>query len=106
MICTMVPIELNYKIYNKELLTIHKALKHWQSYLEDTTHVVLVMSDHKNLKYFTTTKVLTCEQARQTKYLSGFNYTIRYPWDARGQAQCTYVTSRCLPQQQSGVCKG
>ena len=25
---TMVPTELNYKIYNKELLTIHKAFKH------------------------------------------------------------------------------
>ena len=26
---TMVPTELNYKIYNKELLAICKAFKHW-----------------------------------------------------------------------------
>ena len=51
--------ELNYEIYDKELLAIHKAFKHWQSYLEGATHQVLMMSDHKNLKYFTTTKVLT-----------------------------------------------
>ena len=56
---TMVPVELNYEIYNKELLTIQKVFKHWHLYLEGATHVVLVMSDHKNLKYFTTTKVLT-----------------------------------------------
>ena len=55
--------ELNYEIYDKELLAIHKAFKHWQSYLEGATHVVLVMSNHKNLKYFTTTKVLTRRQA-------------------------------------------
>ena len=75
---TMVPAELKYEIYDKELLAIHKAFKHWRSYLEGATHVVLVMSDHKNLEYFTTTKVLTRRQARWSKYLSGFNYTIRY----------------------------
>ena len=74
----MVPAELNYKIYDKELLAIHKAFKHWRLYLEGATHVVLVMSDHKNLEYFTTTKVLTRRQARWSEYLSGFNYTIRY----------------------------
>ena len=52
---TMVPAELNYEIYDKELLAIHEAFKHWQSYLEGATHVVLVMSYHKNLEYFTTT---------------------------------------------------
>ena len=36
------------------------------------------MSNLKNLEYFTTTKVLTCRQARWSEYLSGFNYTIRY----------------------------
>ena len=74
----MVPAELNYEIYDKELLAIHEAFKHWRSYLEGATHVVLVMSDHKNLEYFTTTKVLTRRQARWSEYLSGFNNTIRY----------------------------
>ena len=56
---TMVPAELNYKIYDKELLAINEAFKHWRLYLEGATHVVLVMSDLKNLEYFTTTKVHT-----------------------------------------------
>ena len=75
---TMQPAELNYEIYNKELLAIYDAFKHWRSYLEGAAHVILVMSDHKNLEYFTTTKVLTRRQARWSEYLSGFNYTIRY----------------------------
>ena len=40
--------------------------------------MILVMSDHQNLEYFTTTKVLTRRQARWSEYLSWFNYTIRY----------------------------
>ena len=75
---TMLPAELNYEIYDKELLAIHKAFKHWCAYLEGASHVILVMSDHKNLEYFTTTKVLTRRQARWSEYLAGFNYTIRY----------------------------
>ena len=75
---TMLPAELNYKIYYKELLAIHEAFKHWRTYLEGASHVILVMSDHKNLEYFTTTKVLTRRQARWSEYLVGFNYTIRY----------------------------
>ena len=75
---TMQPAELNYEIYDKELLAIYDAFKHWRSYLEGAAHVILVMSDHKNLEYFTTTKVLTRRQARWSEYLSGFNYTIRY----------------------------
>jgi len=37
-----------------------------------------VLSDHKNLKYFATTKQLTHCQVRWLEYLSGFNYLIRY----------------------------
>ena len=54
---TMQPAELNYKIYNKELLMIYEAFKHWHAYLEGASHSILVMSDHKTLEYFTTTKV-------------------------------------------------
>ena len=29
--CRMQPAKLNYEIYNKELLTIYEAFKHWQN---------------------------------------------------------------------------
>ena len=37
-----------------------------------------VVTDHKNLEYFSTTKVLTCRQARWSKYLAQFNLVIRF----------------------------
>src|SRR5882672_7212089 len=75
---SMQPAELNYEIYDKELLAIFEAFRKWRNYLEGSAHVVLVLSDHKNLEYFATTKQLTCRQVRWSEYLSGFNYLIRY----------------------------
>ena len=37
-----------------------------------------VVTDHKNLKYFTTTKILTCRQAHWSEYLSQFNMVIYF----------------------------
>src|SRR5882724_9910445 len=76
--CSMQPAELNYEIYNRELLAIFKAFRQWRNYLEGSAHVVLVLSDHKNLEYFATTKQLICNQVHWSEYLSGFNYLIRY----------------------------
>jgi len=73
--------ELNYEIYDKELLAIFEAFRQWCNYLEGSAHVVLVLSDHKNLEYFATTKQLMCRQVHWSEYLSGFNYLIRYVQD-------------------------
>ena len=43
--------ELNYNIYNKELLTIVEALREWRVYLEGTKYPVQIYTDHKNLLY-------------------------------------------------------
>ena len=74
----MQPTELNYEIYDKELLAIFKAFQQWCNYLEGSAHVVLMLSDHKNLRYFVMTKQLTCCQVHWSEYLSGFNYLIHY----------------------------
>jgi len=52
--------ELNYDIHDKELLAIFKAFKIWQHYLEGSTSPIDVVIDHKNLEYFSMTKILTC----------------------------------------------
>src|SRR5882672_11333862 len=75
---SMQPAELNYEIYDKELLAIFKAFQQWHNYLEGSAHVVLILSDHKNLEYFATTKQLMHRQVCWSEYLSGFNYLIRY----------------------------
>ena len=74
----MAPAELNYEIYDKELLAIFDAFRQWRNYLEGSTHIVLVLSDHKNLEYFATTKQLMRRQVHWSEYLSGFNYLIHY----------------------------
>jgi len=56
--------ELNYDIYDKELLAIFKAFKVWRHYLERSASPIDVVIDHKNLEYFSTTKILTHQQTR------------------------------------------
>jgi len=61
---TFTTAELNYDIYDKELLTIFEAFKIWQYYLKGPTYPINVVIDHKNLEYFSTTKVLTQRQTQ------------------------------------------
>jgi transposase InsO family protein len=75
---SMSPPELNYEIYDKELLAIIEAFRHWRHYLEGSRHQVEVITDHKNLEYFMTTKQLTRRQARWSEFLADFDFLIRY----------------------------
>ena len=50
--------EMSYEIHDKKLLAIVNAFKQWHVYLKGLKHEVQVYSDHKNLLYFMTTKVL------------------------------------------------
>ena len=75
---TFTVAELNYNIHDKELLTIFKAFKIWQHYLEDPAYPIDVVIDHKNLEYFSTTKVLTQRQVQWSEYLFQFNLVIRF----------------------------
>jgi len=76
--CTFTMVELNYNIYDKELLAIFKAFKIWRYYLEGLAYSINVVMDHKNLQYFSTTKVLTRRQVWWFEYLSQFNLVIRF----------------------------
>lgn len=69
---------MNYEIHDKELLAIVDAFKQWRVYLEGPKHEVQVYSDHKNLLYFTTTKVLNRRQVRWSEELSQYNFKIHY----------------------------
>ena len=70
--------ELNYDTHDKELLAIFDAFRVWRHYLEGAPIPIEVITDHKNLTYFSTTKILTRRQARWSEYLSQFNLTIRF----------------------------
>ena len=47
-------------------------------YLEGSPTPVDVVTDHKNLEYFSTTKLLTCRQAHWSEYLNAINIVIRF----------------------------
>ena len=70
--------ELNYKIHDKKLLVIVDSFKQWRVYLKESRHQVQVYINHKNLLYFTITKVLNRRQIRWSKKLSSYNFQIQY----------------------------
>ena len=47
----MTPAEINYHIYNKELLAIVVAFGEWQYYLLHACHIVTIRTNHKALEY-------------------------------------------------------
>ena len=44
--------EINYEIYDKELLAVVEILTKWRQHLLDVTKKFEVWIDHENLKYF------------------------------------------------------
>jgi len=75
---TFTVVVLNYDTHDKELLAIFEAFKIWRHYLEGPAYPINVVTDHKNLEYCSTTKILTWRQARWSEYLSQFNLVIKF----------------------------
>ena len=72
------PAEINYDIHDKEMLAIVVALKEWEHMLKSCKDEFTVYTDHKNLEYFATTKVLSRRQARWAEFLSEFWFKVVY----------------------------
>ena len=68
--------ERNYDIHDKELLAIIRALESWRHYLEGAPHTIEILTDHKNLEYFTTAQKLSRRQARWALFLTRFDFTL------------------------------
>jgi len=73
---TLTSPELNYDTHDKELLAIFEAFQNWHHYLKGSASPIDVVTDHKNLEYFSTSKVLSCWQAQWSEFLSQFNLVI------------------------------
>ena len=72
--------EQNYEIHDKEMLAIIRALQEWRAELEglQTKERFQVLTDHRSLEYFMTTKKLNARQARWAEFLSRFYFLIKY----------------------------
>jgi hypothetical protein len=94
------PAECNYEIYDKELLAIVRAFEEWRPHLEGSSHPIQVLSDHKNLEYFMSTKLLNRRQARWSEFLSRFDFRITYrPGKAGGKPDALTRRSGDLPKE-------
>ncbi|GJY15488.1 transposable element [Tanacetum coccineum] len=74
----------NYPTYDKELLALHQAVKHWRCYLLGKETVV--HTDHQPLQYLQSQAKL--QQARHMKwmtYLQQFNIVIKYKKGSRNK---------------------
>lgn len=74
----MTPAELNYPVYDKELLAIYTCFKEWRHFLQGAKHRVTVFCDHRNLVWFTTSKQLSQRQARWGLFFTDFDFVITY----------------------------
>lgn len=70
----------NYDIYDKELLAIVEAFDEYRPELTacDEETPIGVITDHKGLEWFMSTKKLNSRQARWAEGLSGYNFVITY----------------------------
>jgi len=80
------PVEWNYKIHNKEMLAIMRALEEWRHFVEGAEHHCEIWTDHKNLQYFMTAKKLNQRQARWSLLLAQFDFImLHHPGKSMGK---------------------
>ncbi|KAL0199704.1 hypothetical protein M9458_002891, partial [Cirrhinus mrigala] len=72
------PAERNYDVGNRELLAIKLALEEWRHWLEGARHPFTILTDHRNLEYIRTAKVLNHRQARWALFFTRFHFYITY----------------------------
>ncbi|MBW0527374.1 hypothetical protein O181_067089 [Austropuccinia psidii MF-1] len=77
--CKLLPAELSYEIYEKELLVIAWAPKRWRAFLLSLSNSFEVLTDHSSLQYFMSYKVLTCNQAYEVYPERGVDFISKNP---------------------------
>jgi hypothetical protein len=68
--------ERNYEIYDREMLGLIRALEDWRHFLEGIDFEVI--TDHKNMEWWSMMRDLNRHQARWSLYLSHFNFKVTY----------------------------
>lgn len=74
----MTPAECNYEIHDQELLAVMACFEEWCRYLIGTQSPFISFNDHRNLEYFSSTKVLNRRQARWAEKLADDHFRLAY----------------------------
>jgi len=88
------PPELNYDVFDKEMLAVLFSLKTWRYVLQGAEHKMIVYPDHQNLTYFKTPVSLNRRQARWAEELVTLNFDLYYRKGSSNQK--ADISSRCL----------
>jgi hypothetical protein len=74
----MTEMERNYRVEDRELLTIILALMDWRCYLMGARETFEIWADHSNLQYFKQPQKVNRRQAHWITVLSEYNYTLHH----------------------------
>lgn len=74
----LTPTECNYMIHDKELLAIIRCVVEWRAELIGLQDPFIILTDHRNLEYFMTTKNLSERQVRWSEILSQYNFRLKF----------------------------
>ncbi|KAI2667413.1 Transposon Tf2-6 polyprotein [Labeo rohita] len=72
------PAERNYDVGNRKLLAIKLVLEEWRHWLEGVKHPFTVLTDHKNLEYLRSAKLLNHRQARWALFFTRSDFVVTY----------------------------
>src|SRR6266702_3640653 len=84
--------EHNYQIYDREMLSLIRALEDWRHFLKGISFEVI--THHKNMEWWATMKDLNRQQAQWALYLSRFAFKITYKKGEHMQANALTQFSR------------
>src|SRR5882724_3809290 len=66
----------NYKIHDKELLSVIRDLEEWRHIMEGTKHTIEILNNNRNLTYFWGSQNLNHQQACWSLFLSRFYFSL------------------------------
>ncbi|KAJ1180900.1 hypothetical protein NDU88_006111 [Pleurodeles waltl] len=95
--------EQNYVIAEKELLAIRDAFKEWRHRLLGAKYTVKVYTDHRNLQFMSSARLLTPRQLRWMLFFGEFDFVVTFPpgKDNRKADALSHQESTTLPAVQT-----
>ncbi len=100
----LTPVESNYDIGNREMLTIKLNLEEWHHWLEVAHHHFTVITDNKHFQYLREAKRLNPRQAWWALFFTCFQFTIMYlSQKSQLQSQCSVTPALPLHTNRTGI---